>query len=248
KKEVKVGEFNAILDSLEIINNSIKFQGIGPPKDRTIVQRQLRKISLPLYSILSALTILGMIMASAFLFFNIKNRNQKLIKMSSPYMNNLIILGGMLSYASIFLFGLDGSFVSEKTFETLCTVRTWILTVGYTTAFGAMFAKTWRVHAIFKNVKMKKKIIKDQKLMVIVGGMLLIDLCILICWQVVDPLRRTVEKYNMEVPSGQLGDVEAEAQQADEGKLRDKAMATSRQQLTEAIHRENLPGKRMRAT
>lgn len=42
--------------------------------------------------------------------------------MSSPYMNNLIILGGMLSYASIFLFGLDGSFVSEKTFETLCTV------------------------------------------------------------------------------------------------------------------------------
>lgn len=35
--------------------------------------------------------------------------------------------------------------------------------------------------------------------MVIVGGMLLIDLCILICWQVVDPLRRTVEKYNMEV-------------------------------------------------
>ncbi|XP_077789503.1 gamma-aminobutyric acid type B receptor subunit 2 [Podarcis muralis] len=198
KKEVKVGEYNAILDSLEMINNTIKFHGKEPPKDRTIIQKQLRKISLPLYSILSALTILGMIMASAFLFFNIKNRNQKLIKMSSPYMNNLIILGGMLSYASIFLFGLDGSFVSEKTFETLCTVRTWILTVGYTTAFGAMFAKTWRVHAIFKNVKMKKKIIKDQKLLVIVGGMLLIDLCILICWQVVDPLRRTVENYNME--------------------------------------------------
>ncbi|XP_053099844.1 gamma-aminobutyric acid type B receptor subunit 2 isoform X2 [Hemicordylus capensis] len=204
KQEVKVGEYNAVADTLEIINNTIRFQGLEPPKDRTIIQKQLRKISLPLYSILSALTILGMIMASAFLFFNIKNRNQKLIKMSSPYMNNLIILGGMLSYASIFLFGLDGSFVSEKTFETLCTVRTWILTVGYTTAFGAMFAKTWRVHAIFKNVKMKKKIIKDQKLLVIVGGMLLIDLCILICWQVVDPLRRTVEKYNMEPdPTGQ---------------------------------------------
>ncbi|XP_040818726.1 gamma-aminobutyric acid type B receptor subunit 2 [Ochotona curzoniae] len=197
-REVKVGEYNAVADTLEIINDTIRFQGSEPPKDKTIILEQLRQISLPLYSILSALTILGMIMASAFLFFNIKNRNQKLIKMSSPYMNNLIILGGMLSYASIFLFGLDGSFVSEKTFETLCTVRTWILTVGYTTAFGAMFAKTWRVHAIFKNVKMKKKIIKDQKLLVIVGGMLLIDLCILICWQAVDPLRRTVERYSME--------------------------------------------------
>jgi len=35
--------------------------------------------------------------------------------------------------------------------------------VGYTTAFGAMFAKTWRVHAIFKNVKMKKKV-RESKL------------------------------------------------------------------------------------
>lgn len=53
---------------------------------------------------------------------NLEPLSTRLIKMSSPYMNNLIILGGMLSYASIFLFGLDGSFVSEKTFETLCTV------------------------------------------------------------------------------------------------------------------------------
>ncbi|XP_029442963.1 LOW QUALITY PROTEIN: gamma-aminobutyric acid type B receptor subunit 2 [Rhinatrema bivittatum] len=196
--EIKVGEYNAVADSLELLNGSIIFQGPEPPKDQTFIRMQRRQIYLPLYSILSALTILGMIMASTFLFFNIKNRNQKMIKMSSPYMNNLIILGGMLSYASIFLFGLDGSFVSTSTFETLCTVRTWILTVGYTTAFGAMFAKTWRVHAIFKNVKMKKKIIKDQKLMVIVGGMLLIDLCILICWQVVDPLKRTEENYNLE--------------------------------------------------
>uniref|UniRef100_A0A8B9KRT5 Gamma-aminobutyric acid type B receptor subunit 2 n=1 Tax=Astyanax mexicanus TaxID=7994 RepID=A0A8B9KRT5_ASTMX len=203
-QEVKVGEYNAIADILDVINNTIRFQGIEPPKDRTFVRLQLRHINVPLYSILSTITILGMLMAGAFLFFNIKNRNHRLIKMSSPYMNNLIILGGMLSYASIFLFGLDGTFVSEKVFETLCTVRTWILIVGYTTAFGAMFAKTWRVHAIFKNVKMKKKIIKDQKLLIIVGGMLLIDLCILICWQIVDPLKRTVEEYSLEAdPQGQ---------------------------------------------
>ncbi|CAB1436021.1 unnamed protein product [Pleuronectes platessa] len=196
--EVKVGEYNAIADVLDLINNSIRFQGVEPPKDQTFVRLQRRHINVPLYSILSTITILGMLMAGAFLFFNIKNRNHRLIKMSSPYMNNLIILGGMLSYASIFLFGLDGGFVSDKEFETLCTVRTWILIVGYTTAFGAMFAKTWRVHAIFKNVKMKKKIIKDQKLLIIVGGMLLIDLCILICWQIVDPLKRTVEEYSLE--------------------------------------------------
>lgn len=55
-------------------------------------------------------------------FFTFMLLFSRLIKMSSPYMNNLIILGGMLSYASIFLFGLDGGFVSERVFETLCTV------------------------------------------------------------------------------------------------------------------------------
>uniref|UniRef100_A0A8C4QFY0 Gamma-aminobutyric acid type B receptor subunit 2 n=1 Tax=Eptatretus burgeri TaxID=7764 RepID=A0A8C4QFY0_EPTBU len=184
---VKVGEYHAVADTLELINGTVRFQGAGPPRDRTIIERKLREVSLPLYSCLAVLTCLGMFVASAFLFFNIKNRNHKLIKMSSPYMNNLIILGGMFSYMSIFLFGLDGALISPGTFESVCTVRTWVLTVGYTTAFGAMFAKTWRVHAIFKNVKMKKKIIKDQKLVGIVGAMLLIDLVILIFWQVLGP-------------------------------------------------------------
>ncbi|XP_032820237.1 gamma-aminobutyric acid type B receptor subunit 2 isoform X5 [Petromyzon marinus] len=197
-ERVKVGEYNAVPDTLELINSTMRFQGPDPPWDRTIVQSKLREVYLPLYSILSVLTCLGMFMASAFLFFNIKNRNQKLIKMSSPYMNNLIILGGMLSYMTIFLFGLDGALVSSATFENICALRTWTLAVGYTTAFGAMFAKTWRVHAIFKNVKMKKKIIKDQKLFGIVGGMLLIDLVILISWQVLDPLKRIVEIYPRE--------------------------------------------------
>ena len=36
--------------------------------------------------------------------------------------------------------------------------RAWIMSVGFTLAFGAMFAKTWRVHAIFKSITPKKKV------------------------------------------------------------------------------------------
>ncbi|KAG9355431.1 hypothetical protein JZ751_000269 [Albula glossodonta] len=76
-QEVKVGEYNAIEDALDLINNSIRFQGPEPPKDRTFVHLQRRHINVPLYSILSTITILGMLMAGAFLFFNIKNRNHR---------------------------------------------------------------------------------------------------------------------------------------------------------------------------
>ncbi|XP_028837117.1 gamma-aminobutyric acid type B receptor subunit 2-like isoform X1 [Denticeps clupeoides] len=197
-KKVKIGEYNSITDVLEL-NRKIRFPGTAPPRDQTLVRPQRKEINVLLYCILSSVTILGMLMASAFLIFNIKNRSHRFIKMSSPNMNNLIILGGMLSYSSIFFFGLDGSFVSEEVFETLCTVRTWILTFGYTLAFGAMFAKTWRVHAIFKNVKLKKTAIRDLRLVAVVGGLLLIDLCILISWQAIDPLRRTVEVFSLEL-------------------------------------------------
>lgn len=106
---MKVGEYNAIADVLDLINNSIRFQGrtkhpqipeqlkkcgvffkvpavdfvsdcvsgVEPPKDRTFVRLQRRHINVPLYSILSTITILGMFMAGAFLFFNIKNRNHR---------------------------------------------------------------------------------------------------------------------------------------------------------------------------
>jgi hypothetical protein len=33
-----------------------------------------------------------------------------------------------------------------------------VLSIGFTLAFGAMFAKTWRVYAIFTNIKMQKKV------------------------------------------------------------------------------------------
>lgn len=51
--------------------------GVGPPNDRTFVRLERRHINVPLYSILSTITILGMLMAGAFLFFNIKNRNHR---------------------------------------------------------------------------------------------------------------------------------------------------------------------------
>uniref|UniRef100_A0A8C2D6P5 Gamma-aminobutyric acid (GABA) B receptor, 2 n=1 Tax=Cyprinus carpio TaxID=7962 RepID=A0A8C2D6P5_CYPCA len=177
------GERMGTIKFTQFQGKSIKWSGdvlrsVEPPKDRTFVRLQRRQINVPLYSILSTITILGMLMAGAFLFFNIKNRNHR---------SSILIVDSCLLHAEIFF---------------PRGVRTWILIVGYTTAFGAMFAKTWRVHAIFKNVKMKKKIIKDQKLFIIVGGMLLIDLCILICWQIVDPLKRTVEEYSLEAITG----------------------------------------------
>ena len=44
------------------------------------------------------------------------------IRMSSPNMNNIIILGCVFIYISGILFGIDAEIVSKKTHEKVCQV------------------------------------------------------------------------------------------------------------------------------
>ncbi len=79
--------------------------GVEPPKDRTFVRLQRRQINVPLYSILSTITILGMLMGGAFLFFNIKNRNHRsvLSKELVQEWDHIENLGSFVSYGNQFL-------------------------------------------------------------------------------------------------------------------------------------------------
>ncbi|EJW77337.1 hypothetical protein WUBG_11754, partial [Wuchereria bancrofti] len=147
-----------------------------PPLDATVVVRERQYISFVLFIFLSLLAIIGVAIAIFFLIINIRYQNHRYIKMSSPNMNNLIIAGSICTYISVILLGFDTRFVSPDTFVTLCYVKTWVLSLGFTLAFGSMFSKTWRVHLIFKNIRMNKKAIKDYKLFMLVGFIVLVDL------------------------------------------------------------------------
>jgi len=82
--------------------------------------------------------------------------------MSSPHLNNLIIVGCLLTYSSVVFLGLDSQLTSIQTFPYICTARAWLLMAGFSLAFGAMFSKTWRVHSIFTDVKLNKKVGKNK--------------------------------------------------------------------------------------
>ncbi|XP_025087523.1 gamma-aminobutyric acid type B receptor subunit 2-like isoform X6 [Pomacea canaliculata] len=161
----------------------------------------MRHVSTPIYLTLVALSSIGVIMACCFLGLNIRFRRHRFIKMSSPNMNNIIIVGCILCYLSIVLLGTDGSIASSSpvVFRYWCRARAWVLALGFTLAFGAMFGKTWRVHAIFTNIKLNKKVIKDYKLMLLVLVLVLVDVGILITWQVIDPFEKAEKKLSPEV-------------------------------------------------
>ncbi|KAK6750343.1 hypothetical protein RB195_002364 [Necator americanus] len=176
--------------------------GWEPPLDATVIERKREYISNLLFIVMSFLALIGISVALIFLFVNIKYRNHRFIKMSSPNLNNLIIVGSMCTYASVILLGIDTRILSNENFVQLCYVKTWTLCLGFTLAFGSMFSKTWRVHSIFTNIRMDRKAIKDSKLLLILAGLLFVDVLVLTLWAVISPFRMSV----MELPQIHIDD------------------------------------------
>lgn len=186
-----VGSFDALTENLDLnVGFPIYWRGSSPPIDYTIQKLTPFRINRTLFIVISVLAILGVILACIFLAINLKFRNQRYIKMSSPYLNNLIIIGCILTYLSVIILGLDSSLTSEQNFAIICRARAWVLMAGFTLAFGSMFSKTFRVHSIFTNIKLHKKVIKDYKLFMVVFVLLAFDVCILVVWHYIDPFYR----------------------------------------------------------
>ncbi|XP_035828588.1 gamma-aminobutyric acid type B receptor subunit 2-like [Aplysia californica] len=119
----KVGEYHALYDSLDFSDGKpIVWRDRKPPVDRSIKIDELRHVSVPVYIGLVVMAAFGITMAVLFLALNIRFRNHRYIKMSSPNMNNLIIIGCILCYVSIILLGADPDHHNPALFAYLCTV------------------------------------------------------------------------------------------------------------------------------
>ncbi|KAF7398742.1 hypothetical protein HZH66_006639 [Vespula vulgaris] len=193
--EVKVGEYDGVTDTLDLSKgDSLVWRGKSPPKDRTLHIIEHSTVNITIYAVLASAASVGIVMAVVFLAINIRYRNQRYIKMSSPHLNNLIIIGCMFTYSSVIFLGLDSQLSSVTAFPYICTARAWLLMAGFSLAFGSMFSKTWRVHSIFTDVKLNKKVIKDYQLFMVVGVLLVIDLGIMTTWQIADPFYRETKQ------------------------------------------------------
>ncbi|XP_051168791.1 gamma-aminobutyric acid type B receptor subunit 2 isoform X2 [Leptopilina boulardi] len=195
--EVKVGEYDGIMDNLDLSKgHPLLWRGRSPPKDRTVHITEHSTVNIKIYAALASAASGGIVMAVVFLAINIKYRNQRYIKMSSPHLNNLIIVGCILTYSSVIFLGLDSQLSSVTAFPYICTARAWLLMAGFSLAFGSMFSKTWRVHSIFTDVKLNKKVITDYQLFMVVGILLFMDLIIMTTWQVADPFYRETKEMD----------------------------------------------------
>ncbi|XP_033634269.1 gamma-aminobutyric acid type B receptor subunit 2-like [Asterias rubens] len=186
------------------------YSGGKPPHDSdiTVTIDVLQATPISVMATVSTLAGLGIILASLFLGFNVWYRKHKHVKMSSPKLNNIIAFGIMVAYVSVILLGIDRSMVSRDALLRVCKVRSWLIPIAFTLAFGGMFSKTWRVYSIVIANKTKRKVIRDRFLFGIIGVMLLLDFLILIPWQIIDPIHIEDETHHIRQTETDLANFE----------------------------------------
>ncbi|KAK2566162.1 Gamma-aminobutyric acid type B receptor subunit 2, partial [Acropora cervicornis] len=119
-KAIRIGQhftFSGELHIFESQKDKIWEDNI-PPKDHTYEAIELMMSPLSLIIIMWLIAVLGVISSLSFLYFNINKGQNRIVKMSSPKLNNVIIVGCILCYIS---------------------VRTAVLSMGFSMSFGALF-------------------------------------------------------------------------------------------------------------
>ncbi|XP_045167680.2 gamma-aminobutyric acid type B receptor subunit 1-like [Mercenaria mercenaria] len=179
----------------EWIEDAIKWKDGNIPRDSTYVTQKEVKIPLSLYVPVAVLSGVGICLAISFFTFNVIYRQNRNVKLSSPNINSVILLGCVLCYSSVFFK------TTEVENATICWVRTqkFFFGLGFTVTFGGLFSKTWRVYRIFTNKKLLKRTIKDYQLLAIIGGLVGVVAVMMVLWAIISPYSVVVNYLDKQV-------------------------------------------------
>uniref|UniRef100_A0A3P9HP81 G protein-coupled receptor 156 n=1 Tax=Oryzias latipes TaxID=8090 RepID=A0A3P9HP81_ORYLA len=158
---------------------------------KTDWEPQRRSLSPVLTAVMWTLFSCGIFLSFCFLFFTVRFRNNRIVKMSSPNLNVLTLCGSVLTYISGFLFAVeDHTHSPGGTSSSMLQARIWTLCLGSTLVFGPILGKTWRLYRVFtQRVPDKRVIIRDIQLIGMVFLLLMVDVMVLTGWNLTDPVR-----------------------------------------------------------
>ena len=180
------------IDALDFIEN-ISWVGGEQPLDYTynIKYTMVYKMLYIDWYTAVALDTVGAIFVLISLFCIFVNnfyRKKKMIKITSPMINNFILLGVILVLSGVF-FGSYLAFGENKdVFLIICYAKTLFFATGFTLGFGGLFCKTWRVYRALTNKSVNKRVaISDISLLCKLSVLLLLDLIYFVLKLFVDP-------------------------------------------------------------
>jgi len=138
-------------------------------------------------------TLFGIVVltVAASLYWTITNRQVRVVKIAQPEFLMMLSVGTLVIASSLVPLSIDDSspnFTAQRGRITCMSVP-WLLCLGFTIAFSAVFAKTSRVNRLFRREHAFQRIeVKKIDVLLPFAGLMASNIITLLCWSLIDPL------------------------------------------------------------
>ncbi|MES1914047.1 MAG: hypothetical protein MHM6MM_006181, partial [Cercozoa sp. M6MM] len=159
------------------------WEGRTVPTDGPVLESTIRAVA-GLVVVCFIFAAIGLALTLwAFYFIN-KHRALRYIRMGSPNMQCVQLVGIMMGFVAMFIYHLDSARLDNDvdSFKSVCAARDWMPRLSFALAYGALLAKIWRVSRIF-NADLQQVSISDGYLMRIVAGIVVVFAIVLTAFQ-----------------------------------------------------------------
>lgn len=136
-----------------------------------------------------AIASLTMVLAVVFAFWSYKKRLSPVVKASQPLFLVLICLGVFILASSIFPMAIDDGFASVEACDKACMAIPWLISMGWSILFAALYAKLRRVNLVVRNALAFRSIkVSEKDVMLPFAVLFTCNLILMTVWTLVDPL------------------------------------------------------------
>jgi len=136
-----------------------------------------------------ALVALIFFLSLLFSAFTAWYRKSHVVRASQPIFLMMICFGSAVLGSVIIPFGIDDGNASIEEASQACMAIPWLVGLGWTIVFSALFAKIWRVNIVYRNsMKFRRLQVSEMDVLLPFGIMFTANLIILLVWTLLDPL------------------------------------------------------------
>ena len=136
-----------------------------------------------------ALASIVIICSLVFGLWTLKYKKNPVVRASQPFFLAIICFGTVVLGSAIFPLGIDDSFASDKTCSRACMSVPWLLALGWSIVFSALYSKLRRVNLIINSAKKFRRLKLSEKDVLLPFVLLFSsNFVLLLIWTLVDPL------------------------------------------------------------
>ena len=115
-------------------------------------------------------------------------RNRDVVKASQPIFLCQICIGTFLITSAIIPMSFQEP-INQRALDVACMATPWLVSMGFVTAFSALFTKTWRLNKLFRNSRnMRRVVIRPRHVVLPLIVLISINFAVMLAWTIDAPL------------------------------------------------------------